>query len=214
MDRVTDFNCSHIPIKLLIVGTEGLKELVHALPCLLGSAAIRNWDCLDLRKPVLYLTTDSEAHQLVLQCLPLPKSDVNGPAIGGQYRCFYLESEFQICTQSQKMKPADVLLHSTSVASDVSKKPAASGSLYEHFQSYELSALVLVQTKSLPQKEETDILCHFRGLTVVVIRTNVNPERGDKEGSIGVVPKLCTVQQYGTDLINHCCSFFAQSDSG
>ena len=206
MDRMTDFNCSHIPIQLLMIGTEGLKELVHALPYLLGSAAIRNSDCLDLHKPVLFLMMDSEAHQLVLQCLPLcacgTKSDVNEPAVGGEgYRCFYLESEFQICTRSQQMKPADVLLHSC-VACNVFKKPATSGTLYEYFQSYELSALVLVQTKSLPQKEETDILCHFRGLTIVVVRANVNSERGDKEGSISVVSKLCTVQQCSADLIN------------
>ena len=207
MDRVTDFNCSHIPIKLLMIGTEGLKEFVHALPYLLGSAAIRNSDCLDLHKPVLFLTTDPEAHQLLSQCLPLcacgTKSDVKKPEVGGEgYRCFCLESEFQICTWSQQIKPADVLLHCASVAGNVSKKPAASGTLYEHFQSYKLSALVLVQTKSLPQKEETDILCHFRGLTIVVVRANVNPERGDKEGSISVVPKLCTVQQCSADLIN------------
>ena len=207
MDRVTDFNCSHIPIKLLMIGTEGLKEIVHALPYLLGSAAIRNSDCLDLHKPILFLTMDPEAHQLVLQCLPLfacgTKSDVNEPEVGGEgYRCFCLDSEFQIYTWSQQIKPADVLLHCISVAGNGSKKPAASGTLYEHFQSYELSALVLVQTKSLPQKEETDILCHFRGLTIVAVRANVNPERGDKEGSISVIPKLCTVQQCSADLIN------------
>ncbi len=32
LDRVTDFNCSHIPIEMNISRHKGLKELVYALP--------------------------------------------------------------------------------------------------------------------------------------------------------------------------------------
>ncbi len=70
LDRVTDFNCSHIPIEMNIFRDKELKELVYALPCLLGSAAIRNSGYLDLSKPIFSLLQMQQLTHLSLEsCL-------------------------------------------------------------------------------------------------------------------------------------------------
>ncbi len=205
IDRVTDFKCSHIPIELNICGDKGLKELVYALPCLLGCAVISNSSCLDLHKPVLFLTTDTEAYELVSKAipvnLPMECKDTKIPDSKGQYQCCLLKCEFDVCTFSQQVNSSEVVLTSTEFFKGKNRKEVIANHLYKNFPSYNLSAVVIVQTKYLPSKKEQEIAYHFRGVTTILIRANAETEKDKQEGHIRVVPKIVTVQQCSAELI-------------
>ncbi len=205
MDRVTDFNCSHIPIEMNICKDKGLKEFVYALPCLLGSAAIRNSGCLDLSKPVLFLTTDAAAYTLVSGImpviLPMESKDTATPDSTGQYRCCLLKSEFEVCTFCQQVNFSEVVLTSTEFSKVKNGNEVAANDFYKNIPSYTLSAVVIVQTKHLANKKEQDIVYHFRGVTTILLRANAETEMDDEEGKIRVVPKIVTVQQCSAELI-------------
>ncbi len=72
---------------------------------------------------------------------------------------------------------------------------------YKNIPSYDLSAVVIVQTQYLANKKEQDIVYHFRGVTTVIIRANAETEKDEEEGKIRVVPKIVTVQQCSAELI-------------
>ncbi len=205
LDRVTDFSCSHIPIEMNISRDKGLKELVYALPCLLGSAAIRNSGCLDLFKPVLFITTDAAAFTLVSEILPviLPMEykDTATHDSKGQYQCCLLKSEFEVCTFCQQVNSSEVVLTSTEFSQVKNTNEVVTNSFYKNIQSYTLSAVVIVQTKYLANKKEQDIVYHFRGVTTILIRANAESEKDEEEGKIRVVPKIVTVQQCSAELI-------------
>ncbi len=205
LDRVTDFNCSHIPIEMNISRDKGLKELVYALPCLLGSAAIRNSGCLDLSKPVLFITTDAAAYTLVSGILPvilpMEHKDTATPDFKGQYQCCLLKSEFEVCTFCQQVNFYEVMLTSTEFSQVKNTNEVVTNSFYKNIPSYTLSAVVIVQTKYLANRKEQDIVYHFRGVTTILIRANTESEKDEEEGKIRVVPKIVTVQQCSAELI-------------
>ncbi len=205
LDRVTDFNCSHIHIEMNISRDKGLKELVYALPCLLGCSAIRNPGCLDLSKPVLFLTTDAAAYMLVSGVLPVipPMEHKNTatPDSKGKYQCCLLKSEFEVCTFCQQVNSSEVVLTSTEFSQVKIANGVVTNNFYKNIPSYTLSAVVIVQTKYLANKKEQDIVYHFRGLTTILIRANAETEKDAEEGKIRVVPKIVTVQQCSAELI-------------
>ncbi len=205
LDRVTDFNCSHIPIEMNICRDKGLKELVYALPCLLGSAAIRNSGCLDLSKPVLFITTDAAAYTLVSGILPvilpMEHKDTATPHSKGQYQCCLLKSEFEVCTFCQQVNSSEVVLTSTEFSQVKNTNEVVTNNFYKNIPSYTLSAVVIVQTKYLANKKKQDIVYHFRGVTTILIRANAESEKDEEEGKIRVVPKKVTVQQCSAELI-------------
>ncbi len=93
---------------------KGLKELVHALPCLRGSAAIRNSGCLDLSKPVLFIILQMQhAYKTVSRILPvilpMEHKDTATPDSKGQYQCCLLKSELEVCTFCQQVNSSEVV---------------------------------------------------------------------------------------------------------
>lgn len=201
LDRVTDFNCSHIPIKVNISGDHGLQGLLHSLPYLLGCAVIRNSKCLDLTKPILFLTTDKEAHQLTSDALQArPPGQNKAISSDNAYKCCLLSNEFDVCTYNQQIHDEEVVLNSVVSTTSKTENMAASN-LYTNFHTNNFSAVIVVQSNYLPIKSETEILVHFSGLTTIFVRANVESEQSFENGYIWLKPKASTIQYYGAERI-------------
>ena len=203
INRITDFNCNHIPIKMNISRQRGLKELISALPYILGSTVIRNSSCLDLSKPILFLTTDIGAYQTASDTLKaMPRGHGNKDlSEDGRYRCCLLNNEFEVCTYDQQINDVEVILSCTASMCSKSENVLVMNDFYKDFHSNNFSAVVIVQSKYLPIKMETEVLMQFSGLTAIFIRANVKAENTLEDGNIWVVPKAATIQYYGAELI-------------
>ena len=195
LNRLSDTTCRHIPIELNIKFENQTREILTTLPYLTGEATHRNLSSFDLSKPILFMSMDVFAYEMVTSTLPKRSFQRDGSAKFDGYKWSILFNSFDVCTFNRDSSDVDVVLTSLEYYNE--DNLVVQNDFYKDLDKHQFSAVVIVEGKSYSTDDEAQLLEKFGGLTTIFVRTNANAS----SSQVIIKTKLSTVLTYGAEYI-------------